>query len=58
MVVFIKDSRESHNVDSDDDAMANERLHSVVGDITSSFSSARLLGQLIHRLFAIVTLSV
>jgi len=42
VVVFIKDSgRESTNLDSDDDTAANERLHGVVGDITSSFSSAR-----------------
>jgi len=39
VVVFIKDSRESNNLDSDDeDTAANERLQDVVGDITTSFS--------------------
>jgi len=47
VVVFIKDSRDSNNLDSDEDAVANERLHEVVGDIASSFSSARHLSQLI-----------
>jgi len=48
VVVFIKDScaRDSHVLDSDEDAAVNERLHDVVGDITSSFSSTRHLGHL------------
>ena len=49
MVVFIKDSRESNNLDSDDeDTAANERLQDVVGDITTSFCSARNNSQLIQ----------
>jgi len=49
VVVFIKDSRESNNLDSDDeDTAANERLQDVVGDITTSFCSARNNSQLIQ----------
>ena len=50
VVVFIKDSRESANLDSDDDTAANERLQGVVGDITTSFSSVRHNSQLIQFL--------
>jgi len=51
VVVFIKDSRESNNADSDDDTTANERLQDVVGNITTSFSSARHNSQLIQLLY-------
>jgi len=47
VVVFIKDSRDSNNLDSDEDTVANERLQGVVGDITTSFSSPRHNSQLI-----------
>jgi len=49
VVVFIKDSRESNAAaDSDDETAANARLQNVVGDITTSFNSARHHSQFVR----------